>query len=323
MSYPRDALGLHRRATSRPCTCPGCRWSRSTAGCDAPRRQHPSVNDAGERAAVHWLLLDSVDRLGLRDAGHVEDRRSHVDDVGELGAQPAGILDAIGPVHDHGIAGPAEVRAHLLAPLEGRGPGPRPRRRVVGIHDGGAPLVEPAVEFGELELHLVGERDAVLHRELVERAGDRPLHAGPVVTPDPQNERVVELTELFDGVDDPADVVVGVLREPGIDLHLAGIERPSGCSGTSSHAGKARSRGVSSASPGSPRAPSGERTSPRGACPTPGRTSPCTCRPTPWPRGGGHGCSRWRSRRRTACGRPGRGPPCIHSMVRSAMASGK
>ena len=65
-----------------------------------------------------------------------------------------------------------------------------------------------------------------MRRELVERTGDRSLHAGPVVAPDPQNERVVELPELLDGVDDASDVVVGVLREPGIDLHLAGVEGP-------------------------------------------------------------------------------------------------
>ena len=85
--------------------------------------------------------------------------------------------------------------------------------------------VEPAVALGELELHLVGERDAVLHRQLVERAGDRALHAGAVVTPDPEDQRVVELAQLLDGVDHPTDVVVGVLREPGVDLHLARVER--------------------------------------------------------------------------------------------------
>ena len=149
---------------------------------------------------------------------------AYVDDVGELGAQPTGLLDAIRPVDDHGVAGPAEVRAHLLPPLEGRVPGPRPGRGVMGVHNGGSPLVEPAVAFGQLELHLVGERDAVLHRELVERPRDRPLHARSVVAPDPKDERIAELTKLLNGVDDAADVVVGVLRVPGVDLHLAGVE---------------------------------------------------------------------------------------------------
>ena len=163
--------------------------------------------------------------VGLGDAGELEDGGSHVDDVGELGAQAARLFDVIRPMHDQRVAGPAEVRTHLLAPLERCVPRPRPRRRVVRVHDRGAPLVEAAVAFGELELHLVGQRDAVLHRELVERAGDRALHAGAVVAPDPEDERVVELAQLLDGVDHPADVVVGVLRVPGVDLHLAGIER--------------------------------------------------------------------------------------------------
>ena len=85
--------------------------------------------------------------------------------------------------------------------------------------------IQPAVELGELELHLVGERDAVLHRQLVERAGDRAFHAGAVVAPDPQDQRVVELAQLLDRVDHPTDVVVGVLGVPGVHLHLARVER--------------------------------------------------------------------------------------------------
>ena len=83
----------------------------------------------------------------------------------------------------------------------------------------------PAVALGQLQLHLVGERDAVLHRHLVERAGDGALHAGAVVAPDPDDHRVVELAELLDRVDHAADVVVGVLREARVDLHLARVER--------------------------------------------------------------------------------------------------
>ena len=85
--------------------------------------------------------------------------------------------------------------------------------------------IHPAVALRELELHLVGERDAVLHRQLVERTGDGSLHARAVVAPDPDDQGVVELAELLDRVDHPADVVVGVLGVPGVDLHLAGVER--------------------------------------------------------------------------------------------------
>ena len=92
-------------------------------------------------------------------------------------------------------------------------------------HERGAPCVEPAVELRELELHLVGQRDAVLHRQLVERAGDGPLHAGAVVAPDPDDQRVVELAQVLDRIDHTPDVVVRVLGIPRIDLHLAGVER--------------------------------------------------------------------------------------------------
>ena len=95
----------------------------------------------------------------------------------------------------------------------------------MGGHHLVPPRLDPAVALRELQLHLVGQRDAVLHGQLVERAGDRALHAGAVVAPDPEDERVVQLAELVDRVDHPADVVVGVLRIAGIDLHLARIER--------------------------------------------------------------------------------------------------
>ena len=95
----------------------------------------------------------------------------------------------------------------------------------MGRHHLVAPGLDAAVALGELQLHLVGQRDAVLHRQLVERAGDRALHAGAVVAPDPEHERVVELAQLVDRVDHAADVVVGVLGVAGVDLHLAGVVR--------------------------------------------------------------------------------------------------
>ncbi len=95
----------------------------------------------------------------------------------------------------------------------------------MGRHDLSTPGVHAAVALGQLELHLVGQGDAVLHRQLVERAGDGALHARAVVAPDPDDERVVELAQLIDRIDDAPDVVVGVLREAGVHLHLAGVER--------------------------------------------------------------------------------------------------
>ena len=163
---------------------------------------------------------------GGRDPGDVEDRRAHVDRVCELRPEAAPVGDALGPADHHRVARATEVRAHLLAPLERGVARPRPRRPVVRIHDRLTPPIDAAVALGELQLHLVGERDAVLHGELVERAGEGPFHAGAVVAPDPDDQGVVELAELLDRVDDAADVVVRVLGEPGIDLHLTGVEGP-------------------------------------------------------------------------------------------------
>ena len=174
---------------------------------------------------MHRLLLDAVDGARCGDPRDLEDRGCHIDHVGELRAQPSCIGDPIGPMHDQGITGTAEVRADLLAPPERRIPGPGPGSPVVRRHDRRAPLFDPAVALRELELHLVGERDAVLHRQLVERTGDGSLHARAVVAPDPDDQGVIELPELLDRIDHPPDVVVGVLGIPGVDLHLAGIER--------------------------------------------------------------------------------------------------
>ena len=117
------------------------------------------------------------------------------------------------------------MRADLLAPLERGVTGPRPRGAVVRVHDLGPPLVHAAEAFGELQLHLVRQRDAVLHRHLVERSRDRAFHAGAVVAPDPDDHRVVELTQLLDRIDHATDVVIGVLRESRVHLHLARVER--------------------------------------------------------------------------------------------------
>ena len=137
---------------------------------------------------------------------------------------PASVMRS-GQCTTRGLRVPPRCEADLLAPLERRVPGPCPGRSVVRRHDRGAPRVDPAIALGELELHLVGERDAVLHRQLVERAGERSFHAGAVVAPDPDDQRVVQLAQLVDRVDHPPDVVVGVLRVAGVDLHLAGVER--------------------------------------------------------------------------------------------------
>ena len=177
-----------------------------------------------EARALHRLLRGPVHDLGLGDAGRFEDRRPDVDRVRELGAQPAGVLDPLRPGDDHAVARAAEVGGALLAPLERRVAGPRPGGRVVRRGRVGAPGVEPAVLVDQRELLLGGEGDPVLHRQLVEGAGQRSLQARAVVPEDVDDERVVELAHLLDRVEQAADVPVGVLLEAGVDLHLPRVQ---------------------------------------------------------------------------------------------------
>ena len=50
------------------------------------------------------------------------------------------------------------------------------------------------------------------------------FEAGAVVAPDPDDEGVFELPHVLDRIQQPADVMVGVLRISGIHLHLVGEE---------------------------------------------------------------------------------------------------
>ena len=96
-----------------------------------------------------------------------------------------------------------------------------PAHGVVVVGVGPAEVVDPrGHELGGLEV-----AGAVEVNDLVERAVDCALGARAVVADDVVDERVVEDVQVLEGVDQPADVVVGVLQEPGVDLHLAGQHR--------------------------------------------------------------------------------------------------
>ena len=135
----------------------------------------------------------------------------------ELFTQTAGLLDAVRPVHDGPVAGATPVRRHLLGPLERRVHRMRPTDRVVVVRRRGPELVH----LRQHELRRLQRRHAVEVGHLVEGAVQRSLGGGAVVADDVVHERVVEHAEVLDGVDHPADVVVGVFQEPGVHLHLA------------------------------------------------------------------------------------------------------
>ena len=62
---------------------------------------------------------------------------------------------------------------------------------------------------------------AVEVRHLVEGALERALGRRAVVADDQVDQRVVEDVHVLERIDQPADVMVGVLHERGVDLHLA------------------------------------------------------------------------------------------------------
>ncbi len=133
-------------------------------------------------------------------------------------------LEPVGPGDDHRVACPAQMARHLLAPLEWRIAGPRPGGRDVWCRVVVAPRLDAAVLVDQLQLLLRGEVDAVQERHLVERARGGPFEARAVVAPDVEDQRVVEVAHLLDGVEEASGVPVGVVLEARVDLHLPGVE---------------------------------------------------------------------------------------------------
>ena len=71
-----------------------------------------------------------------------------------------------------------------------------------------------------------GRLEPVEHVGLVERPVEAALAAGAVVSRD-EDQRVVELADALEAVDDAADLVVDVLELGGEHLHLAGVQPPA------------------------------------------------------------------------------------------------
>ena len=113
-----------------------------------------SVSEREERRAVEGLLLDAVDMGGRRDAGHLQMVGPTSITWVNWSATPCS-SDPRRPAHGHRVAAAAQVRGHLLAPLERAVARPRPRRSVVRGGELGAPHVEPAVLLHQSQL-LVG-----------------------------------------------------------------------------------------------------------------------------------------------------------------------
>ena len=159
-------------------------------------------------------LLDAVDDFGLRDAGCFENGRHDVDDVVELTADAALVVDMAGPGYRHALLGTPEMRRHLFHPLERRVHRPCPGRRKMRER-----LVRSPERVPEI-LGLHRHRDAIEGGEFVRRTVEHAFRARTVVAADVDNQRVVELPHILDRLDDPADLVVGVGEVSPIDIRL-------------------------------------------------------------------------------------------------------
>ena len=184
---------------------------RSVPGRGVGVRLVPRVHHAH---AFDGALLDAVDRIGRRDAGRFEDGRHDVDDVVELAADAAYVVDVAGPGHGHALGRPAIVRCHLLHPLEGRVQRPRPACREMRER----PFRSPERIPEKLVLHRHG--NAIEGGELVRCAVEHAFGARAVVATDVDDQGVVEFAEVFDRLDDPSDLIVGVGEVGPIDVRL-------------------------------------------------------------------------------------------------------
>ena len=183
-----------------------------------PFRRIGVVERVVHAQALDRPLRDPVHRLRLGQAGCLEHRGSNVDHVVELAADLALRLDALRPVDDRAVTRSAPVRGDLLRPLVGRVHRVSPADRVVVVRRRRAELVDARHH----ELRRLEPEGSVEDDELVEAAVGRAFRARPVVAVDVVDERVIEDPEILERVDEPSDVVVGVLEEAGVDLHLAG-----------------------------------------------------------------------------------------------------
>ena len=132
-------------------------------------------------------------------------------------------------------------------------------------------------------VELLGDRvrNLVLGQQLAD-AAVLPFGARTVVAEDVEDERVVAQAELFEAVDQAADLRVGMLDEAGEHLHQAALERPFArreCCPTTPWSSRAASASVSCGI--QPMLPSGARRRARDRRPSRRRTCPCIGRPSP------------------------------------------
>ena len=161
-------------------------------------------------------LLDAAVHARSLDPGQLEDGRRDVDGVVELRADPSAVADAVGPLDDERVAHPAAVGVALVA-LERRVGDLGPTPRVGRVHGGttdGVQLLDALVDVARLQVEDAAE---------VEQPGGAALLAGPVVG-EQHDDGVVEHVGFPQELDDPTELLVGVLDHRGVRLLETGGE---------------------------------------------------------------------------------------------------
>src|SRR5947209_5329175 len=132
-----------------------------------------------------------------------------------LVAYLATALDAFGPAHNQRVADTAVI-AIALPHLERRVEGHRPAGGIMIVRQ------RTAQHIQVLEVLLQAIWNAVGYFVLVDRTVRTTLAAGAVIG-DHDDERILELAQLLQEVDDPADLVVGVTEEARVYLGHAPV----------------------------------------------------------------------------------------------------
>ena len=179
----------------------------------------PVRQEVGQETGPLQRLLRGPE-IGLRpgDAGGFEQGRHDVDDMDEFFPDPALVADAAGPGHDERVGDATEVGILLVEAERGvRNTGPR--HRVVGE---GRVLAHHIIEFGGLlDRHRPTERRG----EDIGRSLGGSFAGSPIVGHD-QDDGIVRLTEVAQGLHQPPDIAVHIGDHGGIDLHVAGKNPP-------------------------------------------------------------------------------------------------
>ena len=171
----------------------------------------------GQTGAMDRLLRHTVDRVGWRHTDDFEQGRRDVGDMMKLGSHAAAIGNTGRPMHHQRVAHTTAMGILLVA-LARRVAGLRPAPGIVAVRIRAADIIKARHRL------LDGGRHAVVVAHRVDHTHRAAFLAGTVVRHH-QEHGVVELTDRLQERRDPADVVIGVIKEAGKGLLQAQRER--------------------------------------------------------------------------------------------------